>query len=99
VQWGAAGDVISQFYGDPAGSWTLLTPAAQQVYGSQASLAQYWATHSISSFAGIHAATGANNADGSVDMRLDSLSYNGQTKSLTLRVVDNGALLIDSDTR
>ena len=99
VQLSSAGNLINQFYSDPAGSWNLLTPAAQQVYGSQAAFTQYWSAHTISSYSGIHGATNANNSDGSVTMRLDDLSYGGQSKSLTLRVVDDGTLLIDGDTR
>jgi serine/threonine protein kinase len=99
VAWGPAGELISQFYGNPTGSWSLLTAEAQQVYGSQSAFGQYWSAHTITAFSGIHADTNANNADGSVQMRLDNLSYSGRTKSVVLRVVDNGALRIDGDTR
>jgi serine/threonine protein kinase len=100
VEWGDAGNVVSNFYGNPAGSWDLLTPAAQAVYGSRQAFQQYWTSHPIDSFSGISSARGANNADGSVDMVLESLVYGGQSKSLTLRVTEyDGRLLIDSDTR
>ncbi|MEU4313421.1 serine/threonine-protein kinase [Nocardia sp. NPDC024068] len=99
VEWVPAGQMIEQFYLDPAGSWALLTPAAQQVYGSQQEFQTYWSTRTVQSFNRIEAFKG-NNPDGSVDMRVNNLSYGGQTRNPTLRVVNSaGALLIDSDTR
>lgn len=101
VEWGPAGAVVEQFYGNPAGSWILLDASAQAAYGSQDNFQQYWAAHQIAGYSGIHNDAGQNNPDGSVNMRLDSLSYtDGTSKSKVLRVVDvNGRLLIDSDTR
>lgn len=94
---GAAGQVIENFYTSPAGSWNLLTPGAQKSYGSEQAFEQYWSDHSVTSFREI---TGDNNADGSAAMRLATITVNGSTKSMTLRVVNNGGkLLIDSDTR
>lgn len=99
VEWVQAGQVIEQFYLDPTGSWSLLTPAAQQVYGSQDEFDQYWSTRTVQSFNQIEAYKG-NNPDGSVDMRVNNLSYGGQTRNPTLRIVSSGGnLLIDSDTR
>ncbi|MFI5716728.1 protein kinase [Nocardia sp. NPDC051750] len=99
VEWVQAGQLLEQFYMDPAGSWGLLTPAAQQVYGSRQEFEQYWSTRTVQSFQQIEAFKG-NNPDGSVDMRVNDLSYGGQTRNPTLRVVNSGGtLLIDSDTR
>ncbi|WP_280399128.1 serine/threonine-protein kinase [Nocardia carnea] len=99
VEWVQAGQLLEQFYMDPAGSWSLLTPAAQQVYGSQAEFQEYWSTRTVESFNRIEAFKG-NNPDGSVDMRVNNLSYGGQTGNPTVRVVlSGGRLLIDSDTR
>ncbi|ONM46870.1 serine/threonine-protein kinase [Nocardia donostiensis] len=99
VQWVPAGQLIERFYSNPAGSWSLLTPAAQQVYGSEQKFRQFWSQNTIQSFSTIEAYKG-NNSDGSVDMRIHNLSYGGQTKQLSLRIVDTGqGLLIDSDTR
>ncbi|WP_330231910.1 protein kinase [Nocardia sp. NBC_00508] len=100
VDIGAAGGLIEQFYSDPSASWTLLTPAAQQIYGNEQGFRQYWGSRTIETFATIEAAKRSNNEDGSVDMRLASLTIEGQTKGLTLRVISSGGrLLIDSDTR
>jgi hypothetical protein len=99
VEWVQAGQLIEQFYLDPAGSWSLLTPAAQQVYGSQQEFQQYWSTRTVQNFSRIEAYKG-NNPDGSVDMRVNNLSYGGQTRTPTLRIISSGgSLLIDSDTR
>lgn len=99
VEWSQAGQLIEQFYLDPTGSWSLLTPAAQQVYSSQQEFQQYWSTRTVQNFSRIEAYKG-NNPDGSVDMRVNNLSYGGQTRNPTLRIVNSGgALLIDSDTR
>lgn len=100
VDWGSAGQLIVDFYSDPSGSWSLLTPAAQRAYGGEQAFRQYWGSRTIETFSNINAANGANNADGSVDMRLANITVNGQSKQLILRVVDSGGrLLIDSDTR
>ncbi|MBF6351704.1 serine/threonine protein kinase [Nocardia flavorosea] len=98
VEWVQAGQLLEQFYMNPAGSWSLLTPAAQQAYGSRQEFEQYWSTRTVQSFSRIEAFKG-NNPDGSVDMRVNNLSYGGQTRNPVLRVVNSGGtLLIDSDT-
>ncbi len=104
IPWGAAGQTVEKFYDLPqsaSASWNLLTPAAQQVYGSFAEFQQYWSARPVDGFRGIAAANNSNNPDGSVDMRLASLTYGGQTKQVILRVIDagGGKLLIDSDTK
>ncbi|MCA2210980.1 MULTISPECIES: serine/threonine-protein kinase [Nocardia] len=99
VNIGSAGLLVENFFSDPAGSWSMLTPAAQQVYGSEAEFRQYWNSRVITSFTSITAVSG-NNADGSTDMRLASITIDGQTKSMVMRVVNyNGNLRIDGDTR
>lgn len=100
VDWGSAGQLIVDFYNSPSSSWSLLTPAAQAAYGSQQDFQDYWSSRIIESFANINAANGANNSDGSVDMRLGNITVGGTSKPMVLRVVaHNGKLLIDSDTR
>ncbi|MCW4355336.1 protein kinase [Hoyosella sp. YIM 151337] len=100
VDWGQAGQLVQQFYSNPAGSWSLLTAAAQQVYGSQQEFQSYWGARTIQSFGLIEAYKHANNDDGSVDMRVNGLTYDGQTKQAILRVVSSdGRLMIDGDTR
>ncbi|MFF0612491.1 protein kinase [Nocardia tengchongensis] len=92
--------LTSQRYQD---AWSRLTPAAQQVYGSATAFQSYWTTNPISRYSTIEGARGgdSNNADGSVDISLASLTTkNGGGKAVTLRVVDSGgSLLIDSDTK
>jgi hypothetical protein len=100
VEWGSAGQLVVDFYSNPGGSWSLLTPAAQKVYGSEQALRQYWSSRTVDTFSDIDAPSRTNNADGSIDMRLGSLTVEGQTKQLMLRVISTGGkLLIDSDTR
>ncbi|GGC71656.1 serine/threonine protein kinase [Hoyosella rhizosphaerae] len=100
VDWSRGGQLVQQFYSNPSGSWSLLTPAAQEPYGSQQAFEEYWSTRVIQSFGRIEAYKLENNPDGSVDMRVNGLTYDGQTKDATLRVIeDGGRLLIDSDTR
>ncbi|MFE7802263.1 protein kinase [Nocardia sp. NPDC057440] len=101
VDWGSAGQLVVDFYNNPADSWSLLTPAAQKVYGTEQSFRQYWSSRTIDSFSNIDAYKRANNSDGSVDMRMGDLTVNGQSKQVTLRVISasGGKLLIDSDTK
>ncbi|SFQ60471.1 Serine/threonine protein kinase [Amycolatopsis arida] len=98
LQWQTAGQRIEDFYDNPAGSWNLLTPAAQARFGSQEDFREYWAEHTVRGYRGIHAYKG-NNADGSVDMQLNvDLGEGPQT--VVLRVIESGGvLLIDGDPR
>ncbi|MBF6467574.1 serine/threonine protein kinase [Nocardia beijingensis] len=84
-------------------AWKQLTPAAQQVYGSQQAFETYWTQNRVTGFNTVDAAGGGSgaNADGSVDVNVASVTYGGQNKSVTLRLVNpgNGSSLIDSDTR
>jgi serine/threonine protein kinase len=108
VPGGAAASLIKAFYDDLTSSagissaWSLLTPAAQQVYGSQQAFVQYWnQLGGVQNFRTI-AAVGPNASDGSLTMQLSELDLgNGKTASATLRVVDGGGgnLLIDSNTK
>ncbi|WP_330181906.1 serine/threonine protein kinase [Nocardia sp. NBC_01503] len=107
VQNGA--DAVQAFYdglvylsfGD---AWNKLTPAAQQVYGSQSGFQSYWTDNRVQRYSTITGARGASdsvNSDGSADISVGSVSAGGQTKSFTLRVIDagGGTLKIDSDTK
>ncbi|MEU3270839.1 serine/threonine-protein kinase [Saccharomonospora sp. NPDC006951] len=100
VDWREAGEVVQAFYSNPAGSWALLTPAAQAAYDNdQSEFTEYWVEHPSPSFGGIEAYKRENNADGSVDMRF-SVDIGDGNQQLILRVVNSGGtLLIDSDTR
>ncbi|WP_238847269.1 serine/threonine-protein kinase [Nocardia arthritidis] len=89
---------------DPSNAWNQLTPAAQQVYGSQQAFLTYWKQNQVNTFNTITPvnSSGSTNSDGSVEIRVASVTYeNGQTKSVVLRFVkaSNGKLLIDTDTR
>ncbi|AHH17230.1 putative serine/threonine-protein kinase PknA [Nocardia nova SH22a] len=96
-----------QFYdtlteSDPSSAWNQLTPGAQQVYGSKTAFVSYWKQRQVTNFSTIEVVNNTNNSDGSVDIRVASVSYgDGQDKSAELRFVAgaNGQLLIDSDTR
>ncbi|WP_371852366.1 serine/threonine-protein kinase [Nocardia arizonensis] len=101
VEWGPAGELIVDFYSNPSGSWSLLTPAAQKVYGSEQAFRQYWGSRTIDTFADINGTNRGAYTDGSVDMRLAQLTVDGQTTSMVLHVIGSGGgrLQIDSDTR
>ncbi|MET7773561.1 protein kinase [Nocardia sp. NPDC005366] len=101
VELGPAGELIVDFYSNPGGSWSLLTPAAQKQYGSEQAFRQYWGSRTIDTFADINGANRGAYTDGSLDMRLAQLTVDGQTTSMMLHVVSGGSgrLLIDSETR
>ncbi|WP_324197905.1 serine/threonine-protein kinase [Nocardia abscessus] len=86
-----------------AAAWKQLTPAAQQVYGSQQAFETYWTQNRVTGFNTVDTAGGGTgtNADGSVDVNVASVTYGGQNKSVTLRLINpgSGSALIDSDTR
>jgi serine/threonine protein kinase len=97
TDYGGAGQLVVNFYDNPAGSWNLLTPAAQQVYGSQAQFDAYWATEKsqIGPFRNARADKGTNEEDGSLIMNMDI--HNGRRAYRI--VMSGGQMLIDSDTR
>ncbi|MBF6174247.1 serine/threonine-protein kinase [Nocardia blacklockiae] len=101
-------DATQDFYNiltksDAGSAWSRLTPAAQQVYGSQEDFRAYWKQNQVIGFNTIDVqGGGSGNSDGSVDIGVASVTYkSGQSNSVTLRFVkgSNGKLLIDSDTR
>ncbi|APA97526.1 protein kinase domain-containing protein [Nocardia seriolae] len=88
--------------GNSAAAWKKLTPAAQQVYGSQQAFQSFWSQNPVTSYAGISGTNGGTaNPDGSMDITLASISTKAGSKSLNLRVIDAGGgnLQIDSDTK
>lgn len=106
----AAADMIDkQFYGslvdqNYSGAWNQLTAAAQQVYGSESAFDAYWTKNRVTSYSTIQGAHGSGttaSTDGSVEMSVAKVSYGGQSKSVTLRVImgSNGTPLIDSNTK
>ncbi|MEU4254251.1 protein kinase [Amycolatopsis sp. NPDC026612] len=90
-----AGKALTSFFDNPAGSWSKLTPAAQQVYGSEQGFADYWSNHKIGTYNSAHADSGGANADGSITM---SLTVDGARRAYRIVIV-GGQMLIDSDTR
>ncbi|MQY25432.1 serine/threonine-protein kinase [Nocardia aurantia] len=96
VDQGFFGAILDTRYSD---AWSVLTPAAQQVYGSQSAFQQYWAKNTIQGYNTIDVAN-TSSTDGSVDIRVASVTYGSQSKSMTFHVIDSGGhLLIDSDTK
>ncbi|MBU3064153.1 serine/threonine protein kinase [Nocardia sp. NEAU-G5] len=108
---GSAATMIQQFYNDlVSGSanlsdaWSLLTPAAQQVYSDQQSFENYWTKNPVTKWSSVSGAGGTSTAasgDGSVDMRVGNVTNGGKSRSMTLRVVlgSSGTPLIDSNTK
>jgi serine/threonine protein kinase len=91
----AAGLTITGFYDNPAGSWSKLTPAAQQVYGGEQAFAEYWANNKVVSYQSARAESGGSNSDGSITM---NLTVNGTRNGYRIVTV-GGQMLIDADTR
>jgi hypothetical protein len=101
IDWSTAGAMVVQFFSHPSASWSLLTPGAQAVYGSESNFLDYWG--GFSEVRGNHAQGVSKNADGSVTVPID-VTYtreDGDSKATSqahknLRVVQvGGRLLID----
>ncbi|MEQ0557633.1 protein kinase [Amycolatopsis sp. NEAU-NG30] len=94
-----AGLRVIAFYSFPEGaaaSWAMLTPAAQQVYGSQEAFNEYW-----SKFKSVSAkrASGAFNDDGSVTITA-TVVFPDHEEQHSFRIVNSGGqLLIDAQTK
>ncbi|WP_191984499.1 serine/threonine-protein kinase [Amycolatopsis eburnea] len=95
TDFGAAGRALTAFYDNPAGGWSKLTPAAQQVYGSEQAFADYWANNKVNDYASARADSGGSNSDGSITM---NLTVNGTRNGYRI-VMSGGQMLIDADTR
>lgn len=79
-----------------AASWSKLTDAAKEVYGSEQAFADYWSTHKVTGADTARADKGGGNPDGSIDM---NITLNKGTRP-ALRVVQvGGQYYIDADTR
>jgi eukaryotic-like serine/threonine-protein kinase len=99
IEFSPAGLRIIGFYDFPGGaanSWSMLTPAAQQVYGSQDAFNEYW-----SKFKSVSAkrASGAYNDDGSVTITA-TVVFPDHEEPHSFRIVNSGGqLLIDAQTK
>jgi eukaryotic-like serine/threonine-protein kinase len=104
IQYSPAGQRVVDFYGSaPAATkWAMLTPGAQAVYGTEQDFAAYWSQYSLVNIGAANHVT--PNPDGSVQVPI-AVSFKtagGQAVNITpsLRVVmENGALLIDANTK
>lgn len=94
----AAGQFMVDFFETPGSerSWSMLTPAAQAVYGSQQAFAAYWNQHKITDSKSARADKGGPDGDGSITMYL---TLNGGPRPGWRIVKSGGQFLIDSDTR
>ncbi len=92
-----AGQLIINYFSDPASHWDMLTPAAQQVYGSQDEYQQYWAENkkNINGPTVARADSGGNESDGALIM---NVNVGGRRPGYRLVNV-GGRTLIDADTR
>ncbi|KDN21072.1 serine/threonine protein kinase [Amycolatopsis rifamycinica] len=93
----SAGQVVINYFSDPAAHWDMLTPAAQQVYGSQDKYQEYWAENkkNIDGPTVARADSGGNESDGSLVM---NVNIAGDRPGFRLVNV-GGRILIDADTR
>jgi serine/threonine protein kinase len=86
--------LISGSGGGPE-AWNRLTPAAQQVYGSQQAFISYWTQHRVTGYRTIYADQGSN-PDGSVDLYT---SIDGVGRPHWRLVNTDGGLKIDANTK
>ncbi|MFD2418971.1 serine/threonine-protein kinase [Amycolatopsis pigmentata] len=81
--------------GGSSEGWNKLTPAAQQIYGSQDAFITYWSQHRITGYRNVSADQGAN-SDGSVEL-YTTIDGAGRPH---WRVVNTGeGLKIDANTK
>ncbi|GAA5059228.1 serine/threonine-protein kinase [Nocardia callitridis] len=82
-------------------AWQQLTPAAQQVYGSQQDFQSYWSENPVTGWNTATTPSNAADSSGAVRVNVASVTYGDREKSMSFRLIDTGkgAPLIDSDTR
>ncbi|WP_209441393.1 serine/threonine-protein kinase [Amycolatopsis vancoresmycina] len=93
----SAGQLVIDYFSDPAAHWDMLTPAAQQVYGSEDQYRSYWDENkkNINGPTKAHADSGGNEADGSLVM---NVNVGGGRPGFRLVNV-GGRTLIDANTK
>ncbi len=100
IEFSAAGQLVIDYYNgldNLDSAWRLLSPSAQQSFGSQAAFRDYWSQYEQVSARNAQGVT--RNDDGSVDVPVD-VSYDGRQEQRVLRVTSQGGqLLIDSEAR
>jgi len=95
---GAAGRFVVDYYNNPASSWAMLTPAAQQAYGTEQEYQSYWAASKskIVAFKKANADKGRPEDDGALIINMD---LNDQSRRPYRIVMVGGQMLIDSNTK
>ncbi|MPZ66547.1 MAG: protein kinase [Pseudonocardiaceae bacterium] len=101
IEFSAAGQLVIDYYNgldDPDSAWQLLSPSAQQSFGSQAAFGDYWAQYEQVSARNAQGVT--RNDDGSVDVPVDVSYGDSRQEKRVLRITSqDGLLLIDSEAR
>ncbi|MFJ7216807.1 protein kinase [Amycolatopsis sp. NPDC098790] len=96
TDYGQAGRLLTDsYYPNPAGGWSMLTPAAQAVYGSQAEYQSYWSDHKGDLSGWKQAKAAGSGDDGSLNLTME---LNGTRRAYHIVLV-GGQLLIDSNTK
>jgi eukaryotic-like serine/threonine-protein kinase len=100
IDWGQAGQLVIDYFGSatPAARWAMLTPEAQQAYGSADDFQQYWAAYP--QLSSRNARNVRLNGDGSVTVPVDVTYASGNQQHKEIRVVKvGGQVKIASDTK
>nr|WP_083852957.1 serine/threonine-protein kinase [Saccharomonospora glauca] len=99
VAWGSAGQLVVDYFGDPADEWNLLHPSVQALWPNEDAYEEYWESKDVQYAKRATAYKHANNEDGSVDISVIVVTGGGE-QLVYVRVVDQGGkLLIGSDPR
>jgi hypothetical protein len=100
IDWGQAGQLVIDYFGSaaPAARWAMLTPEAQQAYGSADAFQEYWAAYP--QLSSRNARNVRLNGDGSVTVPVDVTYASGNQQHKEIRVVKvGGQVKIASDTK
>ena len=98
-----AGQALVNFFAaattnnNPQAAWDMLTPGAQQYYGSEQAFASYWAPYASM---GYHQANVVANSDGSANVSIN-LDINGSVRPVVVReiLLQNGTYMFDGNTK
>jgi serine/threonine protein kinase len=101
IPYSSAGQFLIDYYGtgtSPEQRWAMLSPFAQQLFGTPAAFTQYWGAFPQVSSEEAH--VDAANADGSLQVTCTVNYASGNSVRKTVRITQiNGQLRIDSDAR
>ncbi len=97
--WGRAGQLVIDYYSEPANEWNKLAPEVQALWDGRQAHERYWDAQGVEYAQDAYAYKKETNADGSLDVRIRMVTEDAEREMYARVVRLNGELRIGSDPR